>query len=67
MQAGVKKLKLIVIRVDRRLYDLLKKVVEARGKDISSFGRRAIKKELTRLNYLSDEEKKALGLRDGND
>ncbi len=65
MQAGVKKL--IAIRVDGRLYDLLKKVVEARGEDISSFSRRAIKKELARLNYLSEEEIKALGLGDASD
>jgi len=61
------KVKQLGIRVDIELYNILKKVVEVRGEGISSFGRRAIKKELARLNYLSEDEKKALGLRDDND
>ncbi|MEM3550824.1 MAG: hypothetical protein QXV01_07015 [Candidatus Bathyarchaeia archaeon] len=39
---------------------LIKKVAKARGEDLSDFVRRAVKRELARLSYLSDEEKKAL-------
>jgi hypothetical protein len=42
---------------------LLKKVCEARGEDLSDFVRRAVKMELARLSYLNDEEKKALGFK----
>ena len=61
------KVRRIGIRVDERLYNLLKHVARARGEDISSFCRRAIKLELGKLNYLSEEEKKALGIGEGND
>jgi uncharacterized protein (DUF1778 family) len=44
---------------DRRL---LETVCKARGEDLSDFMRRAIRKELASLSYLSDEQKKALGM-----
>ena len=41
---------------------LLQSVCKARGEDVSDFVRRATRKELARLSYLSAEEKKALGI-----
>jgi len=43
--------------------DLLRKVTKARGEDLSDFIRRAVYKELACLNYLSEEQKKALGIK----
>jgi hypothetical protein len=40
--------------------ELVKKVCKARGEQVSDFVRRSVRKELARLCYLSDEEKKAL-------
>jgi hypothetical protein len=40
----------------------LKRVCKARGENLSTFIRRAIKLELGRLSLLNDEEKMALGL-----
>ena len=42
---------------------LVQEVSKARGEGLSSFVRRAIRTELARLSYLTDAEKKALGLR----
>ncbi len=39
------------------------KVCNARGEDLSDFVRRAIRKELASLSFLSDEQKKALGIK----
>lgn len=52
----------IVVRTDRSLKNLLETVSKARGETPSSFVRRAILTELARLSYLSESEKKALGL-----
>lgn len=41
---------------------LLRKICEARGEDVSDFIRRATQKELARLNYLTPEKRKALGI-----
>lgn len=54
--------RIIGIRVTPRLYALIKRVSKARGEGISSFIRRAALKELAMLNFLSDNERKALGL-----
>ncbi|MEM4481076.1 MAG: ribbon-helix-helix protein, CopG family [Candidatus Bathyarchaeia archaeon] len=50
----------IYARMDENEVQLIKKVAKARGEDLSDFVRRAVKRELARLSYLSDEEKKAL-------
>jgi uncharacterized protein (DUF1778 family) len=50
----------IFARMDEKEVQLIKKVARARGEDLSDFVRRAVKKELARLSYLTDEEKKAL-------
>jgi hypothetical protein len=52
----------IGFRIDEKLANLLRKVCEARGEDVSSFVRRAVKRELALLTFLSEEEKKALGI-----
>ncbi len=44
------------------LYSQLRDVSKARGEDVSDFIRRAILKELAALSYLSNDQKKALGV-----
>jgi len=51
------------VRISRDDYDLIVKIVGYRKEDMSSFIRRAIRRELARLSYLSDAEKKALGVK----
>lgn len=46
--------------MDENEVQLIKKVARARGEDVSDFVRRAVKRELARLSYLSEEERKAL-------
>lgn len=41
---------------------LLKEVCQARGENISSFIRRSIYRELASLSYLTEKQKKALGV-----
>jgi uncharacterized protein (DUF1778 family) len=53
-------LKLIPVRVESDTYELLKKVSKARGEQMSVFIRRAILRELARLSFLPEEQKKAL-------
>ncbi|MCD6477190.1 MAG: hypothetical protein J7K26_03485 [Candidatus Aenigmarchaeota archaeon] len=43
--------------------ELLQKVCKSRGEDMSDFVRRATRKALAELSYLSDEDKKALGVK----
>jgi uncharacterized protein (DUF1778 family) len=52
----------IGVRVTAEDKELLEKVSKARGEDISDFVRRAFRKELASLSYLSDADKKALGV-----
>jgi len=54
----------IVVRFEPHLKELAKKVARARGEDLSDLVRRAVKMELARLSFLTDEEKKALGFSD---
>ena len=56
-------IKVIGIRVSEDLYKQLKTISDARGEDVSDFVRRAILKELANLNYLSNNQKKALGIK----
>jgi len=53
---------IIGIRITPQDKDLLQKVSKSRGEDLSDFVRRAIRKELASLSYLSAEDKKALGV-----
>jgi uncharacterized protein (DUF1778 family) len=52
----------ISLRVTERDKILLRKVSSLRGEDVSDLVRRAIRTELARLNYLTTEESKALGI-----
>lgn len=52
----------IGLRISLKDRELLERVCEARGEDLSDFVRRAIKRELASLSYYSDETKKALGV-----
>jgi len=52
----------IGVRISARDRDLVDKICEARGEDLSDFVRRAIRKELASLSFLPDDEKKALGV-----
>lgn len=53
---------IVFARMPKSDVRLLKKVCKARGEDLSDFVRRAVRTELARLSYLSEDEKKALGL-----
>lgn len=52
----------IVVRFEASIKELARKVAKARGEDLSDFVRRAVKMELARLCFLSEDEKKALGV-----
>ena len=52
----------IFARMPKNVVTLLKKVSKNRGEDVSDFVRRAVYKELASLSFLSDEQKKALGV-----
>lgn len=52
----------IGVRMTDELADLLREVSKARGEDVSDFVRRSILRELASLSYLSETQKKALGL-----
>lgn len=54
--------KQVCVRLTSELYEILKHVTEARGEDVSSFIRRALLKELAELSFLSEQQRKALGL-----
>jgi len=55
-------LEVISVRFTKRIRNLIEKVAHARGSDVSSVIRQAVHQELARLSFLTDEEKKALGL-----
>ena len=50
------------IRMTKRDKELLEKICRVRGEDSSGYVRRAVRKEFAVLCYLSEEEKRALGL-----
>jgi len=58
----VKLTKQIGVRLPEQTYSLLKEIAKFRGEDLSDFVRRAIYKELATLSFLSNTQKKALGL-----
>jgi len=53
----------IDVRIPDGDKELVEKVCRARGEGVSSFVRRAVRRELGRLNFLTDEEKKALSIK----
>lgn len=54
--------KILFARTEESILQLVKKICRARGETLSDFVRRAVRRELARMSYLSDEEKKALGI-----
>lgn len=54
--------KVVGVRVTKGLYMMLATVSNSRGEDVSDFVRRAILKELASLSFLSESQKKALGI-----
>jgi uncharacterized protein (DUF1778 family) len=52
----------IGVKVTDELASLLREVSRARGEDVSDFVRRSILRELASMSYLSDTQKKALGI-----
>ncbi len=54
--------KVVFARMSIEDVQLLKKICKARGENLSNFVRRAIKAELARLSYLTEDERKALGI-----
>jgi len=61
----VKFSKQIGVRLTQEIHNLLSSVADSRGEDISDFVRRAIYKELAGLNFLTEYQKKALGIKEG--
>lgn len=51
------------IRIDTKDFMLTKKVAKKRGEGLTDFVRRAIKVELARLGFLTEGERKALGVK----
>lgn len=54
---------LVFARMSGKDVALIKKIYKARGEDMSTFVRRSVLKELARLGFLSDMDKKALEVR----
>jgi uncharacterized protein (DUF1778 family) len=53
----------IGVRIPQEDKELIEKICKARGEDVSDFVRRSIRKELASLNFLSADQKKALGIK----
>jgi len=51
---------IIAFKIEKETLDLLFDVCDLRKQDVDDFVNVAIRKELARLGYLSEEEKKAL-------
>jgi len=56
------KAEVVHIRFSKRIRSLVKQIAQARGVDESDVIRHAVHEQLARLNFLSDDEKKALGV-----
>ena len=54
----------IFARMPKEEIELIKKIAKARGEDLSDFVRRAIYRELASLGFLSEDQRKALGIKD---
>jgi hypothetical protein len=54
--------KAILVRLERKTVDILRKVARARGEQVSGFARRAIMSELAKLGFLDEQETRALGI-----
>lgn len=56
------RLEVMTVRFTKRVRDLIKQVADARGSDESAVIRQAVHEQLARLSFLTDDEKKALGV-----
>lgn len=56
----VRREKFVGVRFDRATHELVKQVTIAQGIDISDFIRNSVRRELARLSFLPEEDKKAL-------
>ncbi len=54
----------VFARMKQEHAQLVREVCDNRGEDVSDFIRRAVLKELASLSYLSEAEKKSLGMRE---
>jgi predicted transcriptional regulator len=52
----------VTFRFTKRVRDHIKQVADARGSDESAVIRQAVHEQLARLSFLTDAEKKALGV-----
>lgn len=59
------KYKFIGVKFNNKDAELIKSIALARGENVSDFVRLSVRKELARLSYLTKEEKKALGIKEG--
>ena len=56
-----KRLVFYAFRIPKNDYELIKQVAKYRGMDLADLLRELIRRELARLSYLPEEEKKAIG------
>jgi len=54
---------IFTVRIPQSTADVIRKVARQRGQSLSGFLRLVLYQELARLSYLSEEEKKALGVK----
>jgi len=54
--------KTLMFQLSKRDADLLRRISEAKGIDASDFVREAVRRRFAELAFLSQEEKKALGI-----
>jgi len=57
----------IRVRISSKDRELIEKVCEIRGEDLSSFARRALKKELATLGLYTGEDLRILGIKTESD
>lgn len=57
------KQKIIAVKFPKGVAELIRKISNERGECISTFVRRSVRRELARMGYLSESEKKALGFK----
>ena len=55
--------KIIAVRFSISDAKLLEEITKIRGQNVSDFVRLSVRKELARLSFLSDKEKKVLGVK----
>ena len=56
------RVEVVSVRFTKRIRELVKQVADARGLDESDVIRELVHRHLASLSYLTDEEKKALGV-----